>query len=87
MSADLALVFGPERMRPEAREEVISLIAGLPLPWVTRRQVLARWARTVGAALAPEDFERAGPAHGAFGRTRAKAELRANPRSPADFGE
>jgi hypothetical protein len=50
------------RLIPEAKERVISAIAGLNLRPATKRFLYARWARTVGISVEPADLARAAPA-------------------------
>lgn len=45
-------------MRPGAKDQVIEFLRGVPVPLVTKRQLLVRWSREVDGTISQADLAR-----------------------------
>lgn len=51
-------VIDPRLMRRGEKEKVIEFLQGVPLPLVTKRQLLVRWSREVDGTITQVDLAR-----------------------------
>lgn len=51
-------IIDPQLMRPGEKEKVIEFLRGVPIPLVTKRQLLVRWSREVDGAITQADLAR-----------------------------
>jgi hypothetical protein len=62
MAVGWSVILGEERMRPEAKEEVLELLRRLPALPTERRYFYVQWARQVGLKVTAEDLAATDPA-------------------------
>lgn len=49
-------IIGPQLMRPSEKEKVVEFLQRVPIPRVTKRQLLVRWSREVDGRITQADL-------------------------------